>query len=221
MIGVVTGVQGMRWYEVTVTGQEAMPARRRCTAPGRAGRWRRGSSRRSTRSALDHPPHGGRHRRADARSGRISRNIMPGEVFFTIDLRHPEDEVVARHGGGGQGGHASGSPASLSLELEVEQIWYSPPVKFDPACVDGRAARRPSENWATATGEIVSRRRPRCRLYGAGGADGDGLRPLREAASATTRSRSAESTHLAAGANVLLRAVLEYATRDTRPDRAA
>ena len=23
MIGVVTGVQGMRWYEVTVTGQEA------------------------------------------------------------------------------------------------------------------------------------------------------------------------------------------------------
>ena len=29
-IGVVTGVQAMRWYEVTITGQDAQPARRRC-----------------------------------------------------------------------------------------------------------------------------------------------------------------------------------------------
>ncbi len=30
MIGVVEGVQGMRWYEVTVTGQDAHTVRRRC-----------------------------------------------------------------------------------------------------------------------------------------------------------------------------------------------
>ena len=30
MIGAVQGVQGMRWYEVTVTGEDRTPARRRC-----------------------------------------------------------------------------------------------------------------------------------------------------------------------------------------------
>jgi N-carbamoyl-L-amino-acid hydrolase len=30
MIGIVQGVQGMRWYEVTITGKRPIPARRRC-----------------------------------------------------------------------------------------------------------------------------------------------------------------------------------------------
>ena len=89
MIGVVQGVQGMRWYEVTVTGQEAhtgatpMPLRKNALL---------GAARMIDRIdaiANAHAPD------AVGAVGLIenrpnSRNVVPGEVFFTVDFRHPE-----------------------------------------------------------------------------------------------------------------------------------
>jgi N-carbamoyl-L-amino-acid hydrolase len=72
-----------------------------------------------------------------------SSNVVPGEVFFTIDIRHPEDTVVAE------------MEATLMAELEalaeengvalaVERIWDAPAVHFDPGCIDmvAQAARQ-------------------------------------------------------------------------------
>ena len=87
-IGVVTGVQAMRWYEVTITGQDAhtgaTPMHLRKNALLGAARMV---------DAIDaigrkHPP-------GVATVGRIenrpnSTNVVPGEVFFMIDLRHPD-----------------------------------------------------------------------------------------------------------------------------------
>ena len=93
-IGVVTGVQGMRWYEVTVTGMEghagATPMRLRRDALLGAGRMVAAVS----DVGWDHAPD------AVATVGLLesrpnSRNVVPGSVFFTIDLRHPSDDVVA------------------------------------------------------------------------------------------------------------------------------
>ena len=92
MIGVVTGVQGMRWYEVTVKGQEAhtgaTPMDLRKNALLGAARMIEAIH----GVGMEHLP-------GVATVGLIenrpnSRNVVPGEVFFTVDLRHPDDAVL-------------------------------------------------------------------------------------------------------------------------------
>src|SRR6185295_6104728 len=87
-IGIVTGVQAMRWYEVTITGQDAhtgaTPMHLRKNALLGAAR---------LVDAIDAV--GQKHRPGVATVGRIenkpnSPNVVPGEVFFMIDLRHPD-----------------------------------------------------------------------------------------------------------------------------------
>ncbi len=94
MIGVVTGVQGMRWYEVTVKGQEAHTG---ATPMGLRKNALLGAAR------MIEAIHGVgmRHLPGVASVGLIenrpnSRNVVPGEVFFTVDLRHPDDDVLDR-----------------------------------------------------------------------------------------------------------------------------
>jgi N-carbamoyl-L-amino-acid hydrolase len=92
MIGVVTGVQGMRWYEVTVRGQEshtgATPMGLRKNALLAASRMIEAIH----QVGMGHLP-------GVASVGLIenrpnSRNVVPGEVFFTVDLRHPDETVL-------------------------------------------------------------------------------------------------------------------------------
>ena len=71
-----------------------------------------------------------------------SRNVVPGEVFFTVDLRHPDETVLDKM-------EAAFRPRcrrlpNEKLELEEKCIWNSPAVKFDPdsSNVCARAARR-------------------------------------------------------------------------------
>src|SRR3984893_18137616 len=94
-IGVVTGAQGQRWYEVTVTGQEAhagptpMPRRRDALV---------GAAR--VIEAVNQIGHAFAPY-ACATVGFVqvspnSRNTIPGHVFFTVDFRHPEDAMLTR-----------------------------------------------------------------------------------------------------------------------------
>src|SRR4051812_1182864 len=92
MIGVVTGVQGMRWYEVTAFGQDAhtgaTPMYLRRNALLGAARMI---------EAID--AIGQRHQPGVATVGLIenkpnSRNVVPGEVFFCVDLRHPDEAAL-------------------------------------------------------------------------------------------------------------------------------
>src|SRR3954468_18334701 len=88
-IGVVTGVQGVRWLEITITGQEAHTGATPMTLRRNA---LLGAARlidRIDAIALAHAP------RAVGTVGLVevkpnSRNVVPGEVFFTVDLRDPE-----------------------------------------------------------------------------------------------------------------------------------
>ena len=89
-IGIVTGVQGVRWYDVTITGQEAhagtTPMERRSDAMVSAARLitevddiarRRAPAGRSTVGVVEVEPG--------------SRNTIVGTVRMTVDLRHPEE----------------------------------------------------------------------------------------------------------------------------------
>src|ERR1700730_11755244 len=94
IVGVVTGALGLRWYDCIWTGQDAhagptpMQARRDAL---------RGASRMVEAIhalALAHAPDG----RATVGVMHVSpnsRNVIPGRVTMTVDMRHPDDDVLA------------------------------------------------------------------------------------------------------------------------------
>ncbi len=132
MIGVVTGVQGMRWYEVNVTGQEshtgATPMTLRKNALLAAAHMI---------SAIDDI--GFDHLPGVASVGLIenkpnSRNVVPGEVFFTVDLRHPDENVLDKMEAAFRQDIAEIAD-HCRVTFEEKCIWKSPAVKFAPELI--------------------------------------------------------------------------------------
>src|SRR5271154_5994272 len=133
-IGVVTGAQGQRWYEITVTGQEAhagpTPMPRRRDALVGAARMIDAVN----RIGHTHAPY------ACATVGFVqvspnSRNTIPGRVFFTVDFRHPEDAMLSVMDRELRQACDDAATASGGLDVEVKEFWYFPPTPFDPALV--------------------------------------------------------------------------------------
>ena len=133
-VGIVTGAQGQRWYEITVTGMEAhagpTPMRRRRDALVGASRMVDAVN----RIGLDHQPN------ACATVGMLkvspnSRNTIPGRVFFTVDFRHPVEETLTRMDADLREACAS-IAGDIGLELDLQQIWHFPATPFDTRCVE-------------------------------------------------------------------------------------
>ena len=133
MIGVVTGVQGMRWYEVTLKGQEshtgATPMGLRKNALLAAARMIDAIN----TVGMDNLP-------GVASVGLIenkpnSRNVVPGEVFFTVDLRHPDEAVLDKMELAYRVAITK-IAADLNVTMEEKRIWNSPAVKFAPDLID-------------------------------------------------------------------------------------
>lgn len=151
-IGVVTDAQGQRWYEIVLAGQEAhagptpMPRRRDALL---------GASRvvqLVNEIGLRHAP------LACATVGMMqvhpnSRNVIPGRVLFTVDFRHPSDDVLARMDAELREGIAQIADAGR-LDAQVEQIFYYAPVPFDATCV--RSVRAAAEHFGYSHRDIVS-----------------------------------------------------------------
>jgi beta-ureidopropionase / N-carbamoyl-L-amino-acid hydrolase len=132
IIGVVTGVQGMRWYEVTVKGQESHTG---ATPMGLRKNALLGASRMI--EAIHQV--GMAHLPGVASVGLIenrpnSRNVVPGEVFFTVDLRHPDEAVLDKMEAAYQAALPKNA-SELNLEFEEKRIWNSPAVKFAPELI--------------------------------------------------------------------------------------
>ena len=133
MIGVVTGVQGMRWYEVTVTGQESHTG---ATPMGLRKNALLGAARMI--DAINDV--GTAHLPGVASVGLIenrpnSRNVVPGEVFFTVDLRHPDERVLDIM----EAAYREALPKiaeALKVTFEEKCIWKSPAVKFAPELIE-------------------------------------------------------------------------------------
>jgi len=151
-IGVVQGVQGMRWYDVKVTGMEShagtTPMERRKDAAVGAARMV---------DALDKL---GNDNRPDARTtcGMFelspgSRNVIPGHVYFSVDIRHPDADTLARLGEE-YAETCRKIAADMKLELKFEEIWYSPPVKFADICVG--AVEQAAEDLGMPSRPIIS-----------------------------------------------------------------
>jgi len=152
-IGVVTHAQGQRWYEVVFTGQEShagptpMPRRRDALL---------GAARvvdLVNRIGHAHAPF------ACATVGMLqvhpnSRNVIPGRVFFTIDLRHPDDAVLAQMDAELRAGVESIAAEAKLETTTFEQIFYYKPVTFDAECV--ASVRAAAERFGYSHRDMVS-----------------------------------------------------------------
>ncbi len=207
-IGVVTGVQGMRWYEVEIAGREAhtgsTPMRLRADALLGAARVVEAVN--ATALAFS-PDAVGTVGLIEARPN--SRNVIPGHVFLTVDLRHPDDaslEAMERRLGEALPGIARAS----GLEIAFKKVWDSPAVRFDPDCIAAvragvERAGLPARDMVSGAGHdaaYIARVAPTTMIFVpcAGGLS----------------HNEAESTSFdecAAGAQVLLNAVLAYDAR--------
>ena len=82
-----------------------------------------------------------------------SRNIIPGKVVFTIDFRHPTQQVIddmerrLRKG-------AKKICEEIGLTMEIEQAGKFDPVKFDENCVS--AIRNSAKKLGYSHRDIVS-----------------------------------------------------------------
>ncbi|MGO4336112.1 Zn-dependent hydrolase [Labrys sp. KB_33_2] len=207
MIGVVTGVQGMRWYEVTVTGQDAhtgaTPMYLRKNALLGAAR---------IIEAVD--AIGQKHQPGVATVGLIenkpnSRNVVPGEVFFTIDLRHPDEEVLEVMEQEFRAALEAALPP-MKLAYEEKRIWNSPAVKFAPdliECVEHGAdkagfAMRRMVSGAGHDAAYIARVAPTTMIFV----------PC-EGGLSHNEAESTSFDECAAGAQVLLNAVIEHDRR--------
>jgi len=151
-IGIVIGAQGQRWYEITVTGQEAhagpTPMPRRRDALVGAARMIDAVN----RMGHAHAPY------ACATVGFVqvspnSRNTIPGKVFFTVDFRHPEDAVLSAMDGELRRA-CEAAAGENGLDLELKEFWYFPPTPFDPGLV--RSVRAAAQAQGYPYQDIIS-----------------------------------------------------------------
>ena len=206
-VGVVTGAQGQRWYEITVTGQEAhagpTPMPRRRDALVGAARMIDAVN----KIGHAHAPY------ACATVGFVevspnSRNTIPGRVFFTVDFRHPDNAVLTAMDRELRAACAAAA-ATQNLDAEVKEFWYFPPTPFDPAMVG--KVREAARAQGYKHQDIVS------------GAGHDAVYMARVAPAAMifvpcvggishNEIEDAKPDDLTAGCNVLLNAVLDAAS---------
>ncbi len=129
-IGVVTGVQGIRWYKISITGREDHAG----TAPMhlRSDPIRTMNAMISDFYAMAevHQPE------AKLTIGTIktepqSINTVPGSVTFSLDIRHPDETVLEL-----MHNEILNSCTHKYQDVKLEPLWHSPHVPFHKGCID-------------------------------------------------------------------------------------
>ncbi|MFA6266331.1 MAG: M20 family metallo-hydrolase [Pseudolabrys sp.] len=203
-IGVVTGVQGIRWYEATFIGQDshagATPMHRRHDALLGASRLVQAVN----AVALAHPGSVGTVGLLEVKPG--SPNVVPGEIFLTIDLRDPksdtldamERDITAA---------AQSIGAELGLAVAIKNIINQPAVYFDARCIAAVRAAAAASGFSTKDlmsgaghdAANIARVAPTTMIFV----------PCKDGISHNEAEYSSKE-QCAAGAQVLLQAVLDY-----------
>jgi N-carbamoyl-L-amino-acid hydrolase len=207
-IGVVLGALGQRWFDVHITGQDShagpTPMETRKDALLAASRLvlevnRIGSTfpdcARGTVGFMQVKPN--------------SRNVVPGEVRMTVDLRNAKDKTLTAMCEELKK-FVPGVEKECRVKIEIKEVVYFPPSEFAPELV--ASVREGSKTFGYSHRDIVS------------GAAHDAVYMARIAPTAMVfvpceggishnEIESARAEDVAAGCNVLLHAVLGRAGR--------
>ena len=205
-IGVVTGVLGIRWYDCTVTGMEAhagpTPMALRKDALQVATR----VMQEVVACAHRHPPHG-RGTVGMVHVHPNSRNVIPGEVKFSIDLRNATDaDCEAMDQDIRAVAERISQETGLPIKIDLVSSYTAQP--FNPDCIE--AVRRGAQMLGYSHMDAVS------------GAGHDAVYMARLAPAGMifipckdgishNEIEDAKPEHITAGCNVLLHAMLERA----------
>ena len=206
VIGVVMGALGLRWYDVVVTGMDAhagpTPMRLRKDALVAASKivteinalaYRYQPDGRATVGFMQVKPN--------------SRNVIPGEVRFSVDLRHAEDSTLDQMEQEMRG-LCERFAGEGNVSATVERVANYPACRFDATCVS--AVRAAAQKLRLSHMDIVS------------GAGHDAIYMARVAPTSMifvpceggishNEIENAKPEHLADGCNVLLNVILERA----------
>lgn len=205
-IGVVTHGQGLSWTQLTITGKESHTGSTPMPMRKNAGLGMAQILQLVDDIAWSHKPD------AVGAAGHVdvypnSRNVIPGKVVFTVDFRSPALKVITDMETRLKTG-ATEICNELGLKVEFEKVGGFDPVEFDATCVG--AIRNAAERLGYSHRDIVS------------GAGHDACWINRVAPAAMVmcpcvdglshnEAEEISPEWAAAGANVLLHAVLETA----------
>lgn len=133
-IGVVTHCQGLWWLEFTLTGKEAHTGSTPMAMRVNAGLAMARIFEMVQEVAMSEQPG------AVAGVGQVkfspnSRNVLPGTVVFTVDLRTPSQDKLDRMRASIEK-RAADIAAELGVGCSVEAVGHFDPVTFDPTLVD-------------------------------------------------------------------------------------
>ena len=151
-IGVVTHGQGLSWTEITIIGKDSHTGSTPMHMRKNAGLAMARILENVDEIALSHAPH------AVGAAGHIdvypnSRNVIPGKVVFTVDLRSPElaviDDMEQRLISG-----AKKICDDMGLEVSFEKVGGFDPVTFDEKCVS--SIRNAAERMGYSHMNIIS-----------------------------------------------------------------
>ncbi len=151
-IGIVTGAQAQVWYDAVVTGQDSHAG----TTPPSA----RKDALVCAARIVDLVDRMMRARGEDGRGtvGQMvvlpnSRNVIPGEVRFSVEFRHPDETEVERIDA--QFPREAGFIArDCGVKLELTRLFRIPAQPFDPDCI--ALVRQAAEHLGYPAREIVS-----------------------------------------------------------------
>ena len=205
-IGVVHGVLGIRWFDCTVTGMEAHAGPTPMALRRDALQVAAVLMQEVVASALRHGPDG----RGTVGMVQVfpnSRNVIPGQVKFSIDLRNSSDALVDRQVAEVRA-CAERLSAQTGLPVTIEPVSSYPAQPFHPDCVDAvaRAAQRlgyshmPTVSGAGHDAIYAARLAPAGMIF----------IPCKDGIS-HNEIEDAQPEHISAGANVLLQVMLERA----------
>lgn len=211
-IGVVSGALGQQWYDVTVSGMDAhagpTPMALRQDALLAAARMVDAVN----RIALDEQATHGRGTVGFIEAAPNSRNVIPGQVQFTVDFRSLSQDGLDRMDAA-MGKAFQAIADATRTRVAIRQVVKFEPCVFDAACV--HSVRQAARALGLANMELVS------------GAGHDAVYVARVAPAGMifvpckdgishNEIEDALPEHIEAGANVLLNAMLALAGVDDR-----
>lgn len=205
-IGIVTGIQGLRWYELIIKGvpchagptpmedrqdpvQAMLPILQTCFD-----------------LATEHGPWG-RATIGDIQTLPGSPNTVPETLLVKIDLRHPESSVIEQMDAILQNSVAEVC-ANCNVDYELKEVWRMKVTEFDKICIE--AVRNSTRALGLTHIEMFS------------GAGHDSLYVAEKVPTSMifipcedglshNEAENAKPCDLTAGANVLLHSILELA----------
>jgi len=206
VIGVVPAVMGLSWYDCTVTGMEAHAGPTPMHLRRDALQVATTIMQETVAIANRYPPYG----RGTVGMVQVfpnSRNVIPGQVKFSIDLRNVTGDLLDTMHGEIEA-FVERTRRETGLAIVLERVSYYPPCPFHPDCVG--AVRAATEKLGYSTMDVVS------------GAGHDAIYVARLAPAGMifvpckdgishNEIEDAQPGHLEAGCNVLLHAMLERA----------